>query len=191
VLAAGVDIVQLRDKRLDDGSLVDEARRARELAHSAGALLIVNDRPDLAVAADADGVHLGQDDTDPVTARAALGPDRLLGLSTHTPEDILGATEADYIGVGPVHTTPTKPGRAPVGPGLVAHAAQHARKPFFAIGGLNENNIAEVLAAGATRIAVVRAIANAPDPAQAARRLRARLDGGRPQPSLEHAHGTA
>ena len=190
VVGAGVDIVQLREKRLDDEALMSVAREARDLAHAAGALLIVNDRPDLAVAAGADGVHLGLQDMDPAAARAIVGPDRLIGLSIHSRAQVTSALAADYLGVGPVHPTPTKPGRAAVGVGLVAYAAQHARAPFFAIGGLDEGNVTEVLAAGATRIAVVRAIANAADPAAAARRLRSVIDAGRER-ALEPAHGTA
>jgi thiamine-phosphate pyrophosphorylase len=201
VLEAGVDVIQLRDKRLEDRALLTTAAAARALAHAAGALLIVNDRPDLALEADADGVHLGQDDGDPLSARSLLGPDRLIGSSTHTREQIDAATDVDYIGVGPVHATPTKPGRPAVGVALVAYAASRAGLPFFAIGGLDETNVAEVVRAGALRIAVVRAIADARDPAQAARRLRAALDesvaaGGDPRvPSHplapEPAHGTA
>jgi len=196
VLAAGVDMVQVRDKRLDDAGLVRAARVARELAHAAGALLIVNDRPEVAVEAEADGVHLGQDDVDPGSARAVVGPDGLIGLSTHTPEQVSEASDptlgVDYLGVGPVHATPTKPGRAGVGVGLVEYAAEHARVPFFAIGGLNEANLVPVLAAGARRIAMVRAIADARDPAGATRRLRGVIvSEGAQHPDLEPARGPA
>jgi thiamine-phosphate pyrophosphorylase len=193
VLGAGVEVVQLRDKRLDDGALLGVATSAARLAREAGALFIVNDRPDLARSAGADGVHLGQDDVDPGTARSMLGPDPVIGISTHTPAQIDAAADANYLGVGPVHPTPTKPGRPGVGLALVRYAAAHARSPFFAIGGLNEDNVDEVLAAGARRVAVVRAIADADDPVEAARRLRARIErAARPDHTVgERAHGSA
>jgi thiamine-phosphate pyrophosphorylase len=177
-LAGGVDIFQLRDKALDDERLLAAAARARELCAAAGALFVVNDRPDLAAAAGADGVHVGQDDASVAEARAAVGEDRLVGLSTHTPEQVDGAAGVDLIGVGPVHATPTKAARPAVGLDLVRHAAAHARVPWFAIGGLHAGNLPPVLAAGARRISVVRAIADAEDPEAAARTLRAMVDRG-------------
>ncbi len=181
-LAGGVDIVQLRDKTAGDEELLAAAAVARRLCDDAGALLILNDRPDLVGAAGADGCHVGQDDMGAGRARALAGPQALVGRSTHSPADIAGAGDADYIGVGPVHATPTKPGRAAVGLELVAHAAAHATVPFFAIGGIDAGNAGAVLAAGARRIAVVRAIAAAADPRAAAAALRAVLDS-------ELAHG--
>jgi thiamine-phosphate pyrophosphorylase len=177
-LRGGVDVFQLRDKSADDDALLAAARTARRLCDEAGALFIVNDRPDLAVAAGADGVHVGQDDVPVAVARAAVGPDAIVGLSTHSPDQVAAAGEAevDYIGVGPVYATPTKAGRAPVGLGLVEFAARHARSPFFAIGGIDAGNAAAVVAGGAKRIAVVRAIAEADDPEAAALRLRAATD---------------
>jgi len=172
-LAGGVDIVQLRDKQAGKDELLAAAAVARELCDQHRALLILNDRPDLVQAARADGCHVGQDDMPPAAARALAGPDVLVGLSTHTPEQIDGAAAADYIGVGPVHATPTKPGRPAVGLDLVRYAAEHAPMPFFAIGGIDPSNAAAVVAAGATRIAVVRAIAGAADPLDAAASLRA------------------
>ncbi len=183
-LAGGVDIVQLRDKTATDDELLAAAATARSLCDEAGALLILNDRPDLVAAAGADGCHVGQDDMGVAAARALAGPQALVGRSTHAPADIAAAGDADYIGVGPVHTTPTKPGRPAVGLELVRHAAAHATVPFFAIGGIDATNIDSVLAAGATRIAVVRAIADAADPRAAAAELRAALD-------RELAHGRA
>jgi thiamine-phosphate pyrophosphorylase len=177
-LRGGADLFQLRDKTLGDDELLRAAARARELCAAAGALFIVNDRPDLAAAADADGVHVGQDDAPVAAARAQVGEERLVGLSTHTPEQVDAAEGVDMLGVGPVHMTPTKLGRPAVGTELVAHAAAHARVPWFAIGGLHEGNVAPVLAAGATRISVVRAIAEAADPEAAARTLRAMVDRG-------------
>jgi thiamine-phosphate pyrophosphorylase len=175
-LAGGVDLVQLRDKDAGDAAILAAAAVARELCDQAGALLFVNDRPDLAAAAGADGVHVGQDDVPVAEARALVGSDRLVGLSTHTPGDIDAAGDADLIGVGPVHATPTKLGRPAVGLELVRYAAAHARRPWFAIGGLDLETAGAAIAAGAARISVVRAIAEADDPRDAAYRLRQMLD---------------
>jgi len=174
-LSGGVDIVQLRIKRAADEEIVRAAEVFVRRCAEHGALFILNDRPDLAAAVGADGVHVGQDDASVAAARALIGPDRLLGLSTHTPEQVDAATGVDYIGVGPVHATPTKPGRPAVGLELISHAAAHARVPFFAIGGIDVENAAEVRAAGGRRIAVVRALTEAQDPARAARALRAAI----------------
>jgi thiamine-phosphate pyrophosphorylase len=186
-LAGGVDVVQLRDKAASDEQLLAAAATARRLCDDAGALLILNDRPDLVAAAAAHGCHVGQGDMEVATARALAGPGALVGRSTHSPADIAAAGDADYIGVGPVHSTPTKPGRPAVGLELVAHAAAHAPVPFFAIGGIDASNVAAVVAAGATRVAVVRAIAEADDPRAAAAELRAAL----PLAHEELAHGRA
>jgi thiamine-phosphate pyrophosphorylase len=173
-LAGGVDIVQLRDKQASDDELLAAAKVARRLCDDAGALLILNDRPDLVAAAGADGCHVGQNDLAVAEARAlAGGGGAIVGLSTHFPTDIEAAGDADYIGVGPVHATPTKPGRPAVGLEFVRFAAAHARMPFFAIGGIDASNVDAVVAAGASRIAVVRAIADAADPRAAAAELRA------------------
>ena len=181
-LAGGVDIFQLREKQLGDAALLRCADAARALCEEAGALFIVNDRPDVARSCDADGVHVGQDDASVAAARRMVGPDRLVGLSTHSPEQIAAAEGADYLGVGPVHATPTKLGRPAVGTELVAYAAQHARVPWFAIGGLNAGNVGEVLEAGARRISVVRAITEADDPERAARTLKAMVSDGTARP---------
>ena len=170
-VAGGVEIVQLRDKLLDDDELTALARGARELCEHLGALLIVNDRPAVALAAGADGVHLGQEDMEVEQARAIVGPGMLIGLSTHSAAEIEEADGVDYIGVGPVYEMPTKPGRAAVGLDLVAHAAARASTPFFAIGGVDALTLERVLAAGARRVAVVRAIAAADDPFEAALEL--------------------
>lgn len=170
-LRGGVDIVQLRVKDADDETVLAAAARYRRACDEAGALLIVNDRPDLAAAAGADGVHVGQDDQPVARARAAVGPDALVGLSTHSPAQIDAARGVDYIGVGPVHATPTKPGRAPVGLALVRYASVHAPVPFFAIGGIDADLVGAVARAGARRIAVVRAVTEAADPERAARAL--------------------
>jgi thiamine-phosphate pyrophosphorylase len=176
-LAGGVDIVQLRDKQAGDDQVLEAAKVFRRVADQHGALFIVNDRPDLAVAAEADGVHVGQDDTPVSEASAMVGPDRIVGLSTHSPDQIAGARGADYIAVGPVYATPTKPGRPAVGLELVRHAAVHARDPWFAIGGIDGRTVGAVAAAGASRAVVVRAITEADDPRAAARALREALAG--------------
>jgi thiamine-phosphate pyrophosphorylase len=176
-LRGGVDIVQLRDKEAADAEIVDVGSRLGALCRAAGALFLVNDRPDLAVACDADGVHVGQDDVAVEEARRRVGPDRLIGLSTHSREQLEAAATsgADYVSVGPVWATPTKQGRPAVGLEFVHFAAKHAALPFFAIGGIDESNVGEVVAAGAGRIAAVRAIRDAPDPEAAARGLRSAL----------------
>jgi thiamine-phosphate pyrophosphorylase len=188
-LEAGVDIVQLRDKRLDDAELLSAAERFRALCEARGALFFVNDRPDLARRAGADGVHVGQDDMDVARARELAGPELLVGRSTHAPDQLAAAHEdgADYIAVGPVHETPTKPGRPAAGLGYVEHAAAHATLPWFAIGGIDLSNVAEVVAAGARRVVVVRAIAEAQDVAGATQALRKSLE----RAPLEAGVGTA
>jgi thiamine-phosphate pyrophosphorylase len=178
VLGAGVDIVQLRMKDAGDEDILTAARRTAGICAEYGALFILNDRPDLARRAGADGVHLGQDDTPIAEARKLLGTRPLIGLSTHSPAQIDAAArlELDYIGVGPVHATPTKPGRPAVGLELVAYAAGHAATPFFAIGGIDPTNVSAVRGAGARRIAVVRALTEANEPARAAAELRAAIE---------------
>jgi thiamine-phosphate pyrophosphorylase len=177
-LAGGVQIVQLRLKHADDSRILAAAAAYRRACDEHGALLIVNDRPDLAAAAGADGVHIGQDDVAVARARELVGPDAIVGLSTHSPEQIerAGGEDLDYIGVGPVHATPTKPGRPAVGTGLVSYAAARAATPFFAIGGIDLATVGAVVGAGATRVAVVRAITEAADPERAARELRTALE---------------
>ena len=163
----GVDLVQVREKRLTDGAQLLVLEQARAITRRLGVPLVVNDRPDLAVLVGADYVHVGQDDV-PVDAARRFGLP--VGLSTHSPAE-LDRAEADYVGVGPVHATPTKEGRRAVGLELVRYAAEHARVPWFAIGGIDTGNVADVVAAGATRVAVVRAIGDAEDPERAAREL--------------------
>lgn len=173
ILSAGVDIVQLREKEAEAGDLIRRGQTFRRAADRHGALFILNDRPDVALALAADGVHLGQDDLPPVPARAILGPDAIIGVSTHAPDQWDTApVEADYLCAGPVWETPTKPGRPAAGLDYIRHAANSAeRRPWFAIGGINERNLPEVIEAGATRIVVVRAVTNATDPASAVRSL--------------------
>ncbi len=170
----GVGMVQLRDKALADRDLVALAAACATFCRERGVPFIVNDRADIALAAGADGVHVGQDDLPVETARALLGPQRIIGVSTHTPQqiDAARATSADYIGVGPIHETPTKPGVAAVGTDLVRYAAAHAGQPFFAIGGLDPANVAETIAAGASQVCVLRWVTQAADPRRAAREMR-------------------
>ncbi|WP_040599550.1 thiamine phosphate synthase, partial [Patulibacter medicamentivorans] len=168
-IAGGVDALQLRDKHASDDELVAGLRALRPLCDATGTLLLLNDRPDLAVAGGADGVHVGQDDLAVAEARAIVGDGRLLGLSTHSPRQVDAAAALDpargpdHIGVGPVHATPTKAGTPGVGLDLVRHASR-GPLPFVAIGGIDDGNVAAVVAAGAARVAVVRAIADADDP---------------------------
>jgi thiamine-phosphate pyrophosphorylase len=178
-LRGGVDVIQLRDKALGDDGLLAAARDFRAAADAAGSLFVLNDRADLVEACGADGVHIGQDDGSVAAARAAVGPDRIVGRSTHAPAQGAEADadpDVDYLAVGPVHATPTKPGRPAAGVGYVAWAAAHVTTPWFAIGGLDAGNLPEVTAHGASRIVVVRAIADAADPEAAARALRERLE---------------
>jgi thiamine-phosphate pyrophosphorylase len=165
----GVDVVQLREKNLPDGRLLDALAEAREITRAMGVPLVVNDRPDLAVLVAADAVHVGQDDLPPAAAARFGLP---VGVSTHRPAELAAAAGAAYAGVGPVHATPTKEGRKPAGLEYVRHAAAHAALPWFAIGGIDRTTVEDVVAAGATRIAVVRAIVDAADPEAAARELR-------------------
>jgi thiamine-phosphate pyrophosphorylase len=167
----GVDIVQVREKSLVDRELLRVLEESREVTRRLGIPLVVNDRPDLAVLCGADFVHIGQDDL-PVDAARRFGLG--IGLSTHARREI-DAAAADYIAVGPIYPTPTKEGRPAVGLELVRYAAERARAPWFAIGGIDSSNADEVIAAGARRIAVVRAIGEADDPKRAARELREKL----------------
>jgi len=167
----GVDIVQIRDKELPVEQLMPVLHEARKVTRTLGVPLVVNDRPDLAALVGADYAHVGQDD---LSVEAARRFGVAVGLSTHAPEEIDRA-DGDYIGVGPVHATPTKEGSSPVGLELVRYAATHARQPWFAIGGIDETNVADMVAAGATRIAVVRAIGDADDPERAAATLKTAL----------------
>lgn len=178
LVAAGVDLVQLREKELDAGDMIRVGEPVREACGSAGVPFIVNDRPDVAFALDADGVHLGTNDLPPWVARRLL-PGKFLGLSSHRPEetDAALAADPDYFAVGPVTETPTKPGRPGVGLELVRYAAGlQTGTPWFVTGGMNERTIPEVQEAGARRVVVVRAITEAADPVASAARIRAVLD---------------
>ena len=165
-IEGGLTLVQYRDKAADDSLRVQQAQKLCQICHQYGALFIMNDRVDLALAVDADGVHLGQEDMPIATARQLLGPQRLIGRSTTNSEELQKAIQegADYVGVGPVHETPTKAGKAAVGLDYVRYAAAHASIPWFAIGGIDVNNVNDVISAGAERVAVVRALMEAEQP---------------------------
>ena len=183
-LTGGADIVQLREKELGRAEIERAADTYRRVADTFSTLFILNDDPELARACGADGVHVGAvGEVGP--ARELLGPDAIIGVSTHSEEQIAAADAAavDYIAVGPIWETPTKPGRPAVGLELISHAAEHARHPFFAIGGISPLNAEEVVRAGARRLVVVRAIRDAPSPevaAEALRRAFAAAEGGSP-----------
>jgi thiamine-phosphate pyrophosphorylase len=178
VLSGGVDIVQLREKDAEAGDLLRWSPAFRQAADRHGALFILNDRPDVAVAVGADGVHVGQNDLPPGMVRSAVGDDLIIGLSTHSAaESDAAAPEADYLCVGPVHATPTKPGRPATGLEPVRHAASRERegtesRPWFAIGGIDPANLSEIVEAGASRVVVVRAITEATDQSSAVVRMR-------------------
>jgi len=172
ILEAGTDIVQLREKEAEAGDLLRWATVFREACDRHGALFTVDDRPDVARAAGADGVHVGQNDLPPRVARDILGPGAIVGLSCHSNEQLEGAPSvADYVTAGPIHETPTKPGRPGTGLGVVRHAAATVTRPWFAIGGIDGATLPAVVEAGARRIVVVRAVTEAPDPALAVRAL--------------------
>jgi thiamine-phosphate pyrophosphorylase len=181
VLGAGVDLIQLRDKQAEAGPLLEASAVLRAATERHDALFAINDRADIALAAGADVLHLGQDDLPITWARRILGEDVLLGRSTHDPAQATKAASEpwDYLVAGPVWATATKPGRPATSTALIeAVAALDPPQPWFAIGGITPDNLHEVTAAGATRVVVVRAITDAPDPATAAGALRNRLPGG-------------
>ncbi len=174
-LRGGVDVVQLRDKEASDDDLVRAAESFRSACDAFGALFVLNDRPDLVIACGADGVHVGQRDASVADARAIVGDERLVGLSIETEAQLDAIAGADYLGVGAVFATPTKTESVAGGLELVRAAAARVTIPWFAIGGIELANVAEVVAAGAPGVAVVRAIRDADDPEAAARDLRAAL----------------
>ncbi|HJQ02135.1 MAG TPA: thiamine phosphate synthase [Jatrophihabitans sp.] len=181
VLAAGVDVVQLREKNLEAAEELDLLAVFGDACRRHGALLAVNDRADLAVTAGADVLHVGQDDLSPAQARRIVGPDVLIGLSSHSIEQAAGARanpDVDYFCVGPIWPTPTKLGRPGIGLAPVGEvAASRPDRPWFAIGGVDEANLDQVLATGASRVVVVRALTEADDPGAAAGRIAGRLAG--------------
>ena len=174
-LRGGVDVVQLRDKELDDDALVAAAEPFRLACEEHGALFVLNDRPDLVEACGADGVHVGRSDTPVERARSLVGAGRLIGLSVSTLDELEDVAGADYVGVT-AFATPTKGDAVAGGLELLRAAAETLTIPWFAIGGIERGNVGEVANAGAPGIAVVRAIRDAEDPETAARLLRAALD---------------
>lgn len=174
----GVDVVQLRDKHLDARPLLDRARLAAGVCAGSGVPFVLNDRPDLALEAGADGVHVGQDDAPPALARRILGPDAIVGLSTHAPAELDAAAgePADYLSAGPVAATPTKPGRPGTGLGYLAEVAARATVPWFVTGGVTPETVPAMVAAGARRFVVVRWLTEATDPRSAAQLLAAAID---------------
>lgn len=177
-IAGGVDLVQLRDKHLDARPLLDRARLAARVCAAAGVPFILNDRPDLALEAGADGVHVGQDDAPPGLARRILGPDAVVGLSTHSPAELeAGAGEpVDYLSAGPVSPTPTKPGRPGTGLEYLRHASVATALPWFVTGGVTPDTVGAMVEAGARRFVVVRWLTESADPRTAARALRTAIE---------------
>jgi thiamine-phosphate pyrophosphorylase len=174
----GVDIVQLREKRLEARPLLERARIAAAVCRDHGVPFVLNDRPDLALGCDADGVHVGQDDTPPAVARQILGPSAIIGYSTHAPAEMDAAAgePVDYLSAGPVTPTPTKPGRPGTGLGYLSYAAAHTALPWFVTGGVTPDNVASMVDAGARRFVVVRWLTEAADARASARALRVAID---------------
>jgi thiamine-phosphate pyrophosphorylase len=178
-IAGGVDIVQLRDKQLEAKPLLAQARVMRDVCADHGVPFILNDRPDLALEVEADGVHVGQDDAPVALARRLLGPGAIVGLSTHGPSDLKGAASesVSYISAGPVEATPTKPGRPGTGAAYAARAVAHSTVPVFVTGGVTPETIGPLAQMGLRHFVVVRYLTQSDDPAAAARRLRRAIDG--------------
>ncbi len=176
-IRGGADVIQLRDKTASARQLLEETARVLPLTRAAGIPLIINDRADVARSLGADGVHLGQDDLPVNDARDILGPDRLIGKSIHNLEQALAAERegADYIGVGPIFPTPTKPDTRSVGPALINAVSSAVHLPIVCIGGIDGTTLESVLEAGAKCVAVVRAVCGVNDPEQATRVLKERL----------------
>ncbi len=177
-IRGGVDVVQLRDKSLEARPLLARARVALEVCRDHDVPFVLNDRPDLALELGADGVHVGQDDAPPGLARRILGPDALVGLSTHDPAQLEDAQRepVDYLSAGPVSPTPTKPGRSGTGLGYVSHVAARATRPFFVTGGVTPETVGAMVEAGGRRFVVVRFLTEANDPEVSARVLRRALE---------------
>lgn len=177
-IRGGVDLVQLRDKHLEARPLLARARLVAGVCAAHGVPFILNDRPDLALEAGADGVHVGADDAPASLARRIMGPDAIVGLSTHEPAqlDASAAEPVDYVSAGPVHATPTKPGRPGTGLGYLAYAARRASRPWFVTGGVTPDTVGAMVDAGARRFVVVRWLTEAADPETNARRLRQAID---------------
>jgi thiamine-phosphate pyrophosphorylase len=176
-ITGGVDTVQLRDKHLEARDLVERGRRAARVCAAHGVPFILNDRPDLALEVGADGVHVGQDDASPVLARRILGPDAIVGLSTHAPAELRASRDepVDYVSAGPVTATPTKPGRPGTGSGYVTFAVANTTRPVFVTGGVTPETVPSLAAAGARHFVVVRYLTGSEDPRRAAALLRAAI----------------
>ena len=178
-IRGGVDMIQLREKQLEDRALLRRAELAGSVCAAAGVPFVLNDRPDLALACGADGVHVGQDDVPPAVARGILGPSAIVGLSTHAPAewDAAAGEPVDYLSAGPVSATPTKPGRPGTGLGYLEYVSATERAlPWFVTGGATPESIPAMAAAGARRFVVVRYLTGSDDPEAAARRLRSVID---------------
>ncbi len=176
-LDGGVDVIQLRSSKLSDRDFLALGKKVKQLCADAGALFIVDNRADLAMALDADGVHVGHTDLPPLIVRNLIGHRKILGISTHSLPEALEAQRAgaDYVSCGPVWATPTKPDYKAVGLNLIGLYKAALRVPFVAIGGIDESNIDQVISAGAKCVAVVRALFEAPDAEGAAKRLKGRV----------------
>lgn len=177
-IRGGVDVVQLRDKALDARPLLARARLAGQVCRDHGVPFVLNDRPDLALEAEADGAHVGQDDAPATLARRILGPDAIVGLSTHAPPELDAslAQPVDYVSAGPVVPTPTKPGRPGTGAGYLTYAAAHSPRPVFVTGGVTPDTVVGLVRAGARHFVVVRHLTQASQPEEAARALRRAID---------------
>jgi thiamine-phosphate pyrophosphorylase len=177
-IGGGIDVVQLRDKHLEARLLVERAGIAARVCADRGVPFILNDRPDLALEVGADGVHVGQDDASPTLARRILGPDAIVGLSTHTRAELEAsvAKPVDYVSAGPVAPTPTKPGRPGTGAGYVSFAVANTARPVFVTGGVTPETVPSLATAGARHFVVVRYLTEALDPRRAAKELRASIE---------------
>jgi thiamine-phosphate pyrophosphorylase len=177
-IEGGVDIVQLREKEASARRIVERGRQLAEICGGLGVPFLMNDRPDLAIEAGADGVHVGQDDVTPALARRLLGDDAVIGLSTHAPGEVVASRPepVDYVSAGPVVPTPTKPGRPGTGPGYISLAVAEAGRPVFVTGGVSPETVHGLAAAGARHFVVVRYLTEADDPKRAARLLRDAVD---------------
>ena len=181
ILNAGVKIIKYREKNKSASEIIKTGQALRQLCSMYNALFIVNDRVDIAKILDSDGVHLGQDDIPIKEARKILGEDKIIGISTHKPDDAITAQQngADYIGVGPVFKTPTKPNTTPVGLEYVKWVKENINIPFYAIGSIDENNVDSVIKAGADRIAVIRALMNSKNPEKTVKKFMEEINNGK------------
>ncbi len=177
-IAGGVDVVQLRDKHLEARHVVERGRLAARVCAELDVPFILNDRPDLALEIGADGVHVGQDDVSPALAHRILGPDAIVGLSTHANKELESSRDepVDYVSAGPVTPTPTKPGRPGTGPGYITFAVANARRPVFVTGGVTPQTVPALMAAGARHFVVVRYLTESDDPHRSAALLRTAID---------------